>query len=62
LSWFCAMPGCRERGVWRHEDSGVRFCDAHTGCDLDAILDKEDERRDIGDEWARDAAREARER
>jgi hypothetical protein len=56
------MPGCRERGVWRHEDSGVRFCDAHTGCDLDAILDKEDERRDIGDEWARDAAREARER
>jgi hypothetical protein len=55
MSWYCAAPGCRNRGVWRDEDTSLRYCDHHTN-DVDDAAEK---RADFAAEYARDAAREA---
>jgi hypothetical protein len=31
VSWYCSHPGCERRGVWKDEDTGLSYCDGHTG-------------------------------
>lgn len=60
----CQYLGCRSYGIWKDVDTGKVYCGAHSCIVIDGIADqrdREDRRRDIGDEWERDAAREARE-
>jgi hypothetical protein len=54
VSWYCSHPGCERRGVWKDEDTGLSYCDGHTG-----VIDEAEDRRDFAEEYARAAAREA---
>ena len=50
MSWYCAAPGCRNRGVWRDEDTALRYCDHHQ-TEVDVTAEK---RRDNADEYRRE--------
>lgn len=57
----CAALGCKSYAIWLDVDTGREFCGAHSIIELmrmdDDAKDRRERRKDIGDEWARDAAR-----
>lgn len=57
---LCTYLGCRLPGIWTDVDTDRVYCGAHSCIVIDGIneeRDRADRRKDVGDEWKRDAAR-----